>query len=167
MVTDREPQQHETAANAVHAAQTTAVQAAQQPATSVAQASAPPAASQVVRFVNRPQLGQFVDQLEGLLGQGWFYHGSSPGRDQSECRVTECFDLLSLLAELIGDIQRMADACDAIIKEAQDLGLSEDTINTLSGMDLGQFARAHERLAKELAEAANRTVDLIGDAKHD
>lgn len=112
------------------------------------------------------KLATFIDQVQGLLGQGWFYQGSAPGRDQSECRITECFDLLALLAELIGDIQRMGDACESFVTESKTLGLSKNALNALVGVDLAKLALTHQQLAKELSVAANRAVDLVGAAKH-
>lgn len=112
------------------------------------------------------KLATFIDHVQGLLGQGWFYQGSAPGRDQSECRITECFDLLALLAEIIGDIQRMGDACEGFVTESKELGLSQLALNALVGVDLAKLALAHQQLAKELSAAANRAVDLVGEAKH-
>lgn len=112
------------------------------------------------------KLAQFVDHVQGLLGQGWFYQGSAPGRDQSECRITECFDLLALLAELVGDIQRMGDACEAFVVEGKALGLSTQAINAMVGVDLAKLAIAHQQLATELSAAGNRAVELVGAAKH-
>lgn len=111
------------------------------------------------------KIATFIDHVHGLLGQGWFYQGSPPGRDQSECRITECFDLLALLAELIGDIQQFAEACEGFVVEGRELLMSEETLKLLIGLDLAKMAEAHRRLAVELSTAANRAVDLIGEAR--
>lgn len=105
---------------------------------------------------------QLLDQLHALLSQGWFYQGSHPGRSQSECRSTECADLLALVAELCGDSQRMADELNEILVAAIALEMGTDTLRKLTGVDLVTLAQMYQQLAADLATAGNRALDTIG-----
>lgn len=101
-------------------------------------------------------------EIRGLLSQGWFYKGSFPGESQSECRTTECSDLLGLVAELCGDCDRMADALNAILLSAMRLNLGTETLKQLIGLDLVALAKMHTELARGLAATGNRALDIIG-----
>jgi hypothetical protein len=112
------------------------------------------------------KLWQLLDHARGLLDQGWFYKGSYPGRDQSECRVTECLDLLGLLAELVGDVQRMGEACEALADEGKELGIPPADLRKLLGVDLARLAAVYTQLAKELSTAGNRAIDSLSGTAH-
>lgn len=110
---------------------------------------------------------QLLDQLQGLLMQGWFYQGSKPGRSQSESRTTECADLLALVAELCGDTQRMADALNEILVSAIALEMGTEALRKLTGIDLVKLAQMYQQLAMDLATAGNRALDTIGGNYND
>jgi hypothetical protein len=105
---------------------------------------------------------QLLDRLRGLLSQGWYYAGSEPGRSQSECRKTECADILALTAELCADSKRMADALGNILIEAVRLKIGTETIRNLVGVDIVTLTMMYEQLADDLAAAGNRALDTIG-----
>lgn len=111
---------------------------------------------------SREKCRELLDHVHGLLDQGWFYQGSAPGRSQSECRVTECSDLLGLVAELCGDCQRMAEALDGLLAEAKALNIGPTELRKFVGVDLVALATMHRKLAQDLAQAGNRALDTIG-----
>lgn len=108
------------------------------------------------------QCWRLLDELRGLLSQGWYYVGAEPGRSQSECRKTECSDLLGLVAELCADSQRVADALGNILTTAVRLQIGTETIRNLVGIDVVTLTMMHEQLAEDLAAAGNRALDTIG-----
>lgn len=108
------------------------------------------------------QCWQLLDALRGLLSQGWYYVGAEPGRSQSECRKTECSDLLGLVAELCADSKRVADALGNILVAAVKLQIGTETIRNLVGVDIVTLTMMHEQLAEDLAAAGNRALDTIG-----
>jgi hypothetical protein len=116
----------------------------------------------VTRHDTPAELCDFLDRVREVLDQSWFYHASFPSHpDQG--RVTECLDLLHLLAEFTGDVQRMALACSSFVVEAHGLGLSDDDVRKLVGVDLGRLALAHTALATDLSIAGNRAIDILGE----
>lgn len=106
---------------------------------------------------------ELVDHLRGVLDQGWFYKGSAPGRDQSECRTTECSDLLGLVAELCADCRGMADELNDILVSSVALDMGTETLRKLSGVDLVALAQMYAQLGADLATAGNRALDTIGE----
>jgi hypothetical protein len=108
---------------------------------------------------------RLLDDLRGLLDQGWFYQGSKPGRSQSECRTTECADLLAIVAELCGDCQRMADALNEMLVQTVALEMGTEALRKVTGVNLVSLAHMYEGLARDLAAAGNHALDTIGD-KH-
>lgn len=111
-----------------------------------------------------PKLWHFLDRVHEVLDQSCFYYASFPSPPDQE-RVTECLDLLHLLAEFTGDVQKMALACSAFVVEAHGLGLSADDLRRLVGTDLGKLALAYTALATDLSSAGNRAIDIIGETK--
>lgn len=112
----------------------------------------------------REKCRDLIDRIQGLLDQGWFYTGSPPGRGLSERRVTECSDLLGLVAELCGDCQKMADALEQLLLEAAELDVTPDQLRKVVGVDLVSLGAMHNALAHDLAAAGSRALDMIGDS---
>lgn len=122
--------------------------------------------------VNAEKLAAIVTLLSEvrlMLDGGWHY--SSPiirlravegpkGEDNLDpCGVIiERADALSMVAELVSDLDRTSTAIMCLDEQARDL---EVDTKVMCGADLALLARVYQKLAQEISRAANDAVDAL------
>lgn len=114
---------------------------------------------------DREKLNQVVEllaEVRTVLDGGWHY--SSPllrlrrADEGNPDLLVERADCLSMVAEVISDVDRVSDHLAALSDRANELGV--DT-TVLCGADLPLLARTYKALAVALGNAANDAVDTL------
>jgi hypothetical protein len=114
---------------------------------------------------DREKLNQVVEllaEVRTVLDGGWHY--SSPllrlrrADEGNPNLLLERADCLSMVAEVISDVDRVSDHLAALSERANALGV--DTV-ILCGADLALLARTYKGLAVSLGNAANDAVDAL------
>lgn len=111
------------------------------------------------------QLVHFLAEVHNVLDGGWQYSsplirarriaGGNPSFlvDESDC--------LSIVAQVVSDIDRASDKLDALATQATELNV--DT-RSLCGADLPLLAKTYKALAIAIGNAANDAIDALATA---
>lgn len=122
--------------------------------------------------VNAEKLSAIVTLLSEvrlMLDGGWHYsspiirlravEGPKGEENLDPCGVIiERADALSMVAELVADLDRTATAIMCLDQQA--IELEVDT-KVMCGADLGLLARVYQKLAQDVSRAANEAVDAL------
>lgn len=108
------------------------------------------------------EIVRFLADVRNVLDGGWHY--SSPlirlrrSDEGNPSVLVEESDCLSMVAQVVSDVDRVSDTLDALSTRATELGVN--TVQ-LCGADLPLLARTYKALAIAIGNAANDALDAL------
>lgn len=107
------------------------------------------------------QIAELLAAVRTLLDGG--YHYSSPflrsrgdSEDQAPPMIRERADGLSLLSDIVSDLQSVAVSLDQLDDQAKDLKLNTVAV---CGVDLGLYTKIYDQLATDIKAAVQVAID--------
>lgn len=104
------------------------------------------------------QICELLTDVRALLDGGWHYSSPIIRRRNSSGLLVEHADCLSMVAEVIVDIESVSGQLSDLSAKAE--SLSVDTV-ALCNADLPLLARTYKALALAISNAANEAVDAL------